>query len=143
MSASPADPVETVRSFLLALESGDLDTAIPLLAEDVEYTNVSLPAMHGRDRVERALRAFQGFGAGFRVHFHTVATEGGTVLTERTDAMVFGRVEPRFWVYGRFEVRNGQIAVWRDSFDWADLIVGLVRGIAGAFGPALNRRWPG
>ena len=77
------------------------------------------------------------------MHFHTVATEGNTVLTERTDALVFGRVEQRFWVYGRFEVRDGRIAVWRDSFDWADLIVGLLRGIAGAVVPALNRRWPG
>ena len=143
MSASPADPAATVRAFLLALEADDLDTALPLLAEDVEYTNVSLPPMHGRDRVERALRSFQKRGAGFRVHFHAVAAEGNTVLTERTDALVFGRVEQRFWVYGRFEVRDGRIAVWRDSFDWGDLLIGLLRGTAGAFVPALNRPWPG
>jgi limonene-1,2-epoxide hydrolase len=72
-----------------------------------------------------------------------VATDGDTVVTERTDALRFGRVEQRFWVCGRFEVRDGKIAVWRDYFDWADLLVGLLRGIAGALAPALNRRWPG
>jgi len=143
VNTAPASPAETVKTFLLALEADDLDTALPLLADDVEYVNVSLPPMHGRRRVERAMRSFQKRGAGFRVHFHAVATEGDTVLTERTDALIFGRVEQRFWVYGRFEVRDGRIAVWRDSFDWADLTVGLLRGIAGAFAPALNRRWPG
>ena len=80
---------------------------------------------------------------GFRVHFHTVATSGQTVLTERTDALIFGPVEQRLWIYGRFDVVDGQIVRWRDSFDWLDLLIGLLRGVAGAFVPALNRRWPG
>lgn len=138
------DAAGLVRAFLTALEAGDVDGAVALLDEDVEYVNVSLPAIHGRRRVERVARlTFDRLGAGFRVHFHNVAAEGGTVLTERTDELAFGRVHQRFWVYGRFEVRDGRITVWRDSFDWADLLVGLVRGIAGAFVPALNRRWPG
>ena len=48
----------------------------------------------------------------------------------------------RFWVYGRFELRDGRIAVWRDAFDWLDLAVSFVRGIVGMVAPRLNRRWP-
>jgi limonene-1,2-epoxide hydrolase len=46
-------------------------------------------------------------------------------------------------VYGRFDVIDGRIVLWRDSFDWLDLLIGLIRGVAGALVPALNRPWPG
>ncbi len=142
--ARPTEPAEIVRSFLLALQAGELDEALALLADDVVYTNVSLPTIRGRARIDRLFRPGLERGrAGFRVHFHAVATSGQTVLTERTDALIFGPIEQRLWVYGRFDVVDGQIVLWRDSFDWLDLLIGLVRGIAGAFIPALNRPWPG
>jgi limonene-1,2-epoxide hydrolase len=138
------DPAAIVKTFLLALQDGELDAALELLAEDVVYTNVSLPTIRGRARVDRVFRPlFERLGGRFRVHFHTIATEGQTVLTERTDALGLGRVEQRFWVYGRFDVVDSRIAVWRDSFDWLDITVSIMRGFAGAVVPALNRRWPG
>ncbi len=137
-------PVEVVQRFLLALQAGELDEALALLAEDVTYTNVSLPTVHGRLRTERLFRpAYERFHGGFRVHFHNIAAHGGTVLTERTDALILGPIEQRIWVYGRFEVLDGRITVWRDSFDWLDVLIGLLRGIAGAVFPVLNRPWPG
>jgi limonene-1,2-epoxide hydrolase len=142
MAAS--ENAQTVRTFLEALQAGDLDAALPLLTEDAVWINVSLPAVRGRNKIERINRlGLEKLGGGFRVHFHNIAAEGDTVLTERTDAIRLGRVEQRFWVYGRFEMRDGRIAVWRDSFDWGDIVVSLLRGIAGAFVPSLNRRWPG
>jgi limonene-1,2-epoxide hydrolase len=80
---------------------------------------------------------------GLRVHFHAIAAEGNTVLTDRTDELILGRVRQRVWVYGRFEVDDGKITMWRDSFDWVDVTIALIRGLAGAVVPALNRRWPG
>jgi limonene-1,2-epoxide hydrolase len=137
-------PADVVRTFLLDLQEARLDDALALLAEDVVYTNVSLPTVRGRRRVEGLFRpAYEKLHGGFRVHFHSIAADGGTVLTERTDALIMGRVEQRIWVYGRFEVVDGQITVWRDSFDWFDVLVGLLRGLAGAVIPALNRPWPG
>ena len=107
------------------------------------YTNVSLPTIRGRARVDRLFRpALEKGWGGFRVHFHTIATSGHKVLTERTDALIFGPVEQRIWVYGRFDVIDGRITLWRDSFDWLDVLIGLVRGLAGAVVPALNRPWP-
>lgn len=141
--ATSTDPAEIVKSFLLAFQDGRLDDALALLDDDIVYTNVSLPTIRGRARMTRAVRVWERSGAGFRVHFHEVARDGGIVLTDRTDAIVLGPVEQRFWVYGRFEVRNGRITLWRDSFDWLNLTVGLLRGIAGAIHPRLNRPWPG
>ena len=138
------EPGEIVRSFLIALQVGELDNALELLADDVVYTNVPLPTVRGRRRVDRLFRpALERWHGGFRVHFHNVAVTGNTVLTERTDELVLGRVKQRIWVYGRFEVSDGKITLWRDSFDWFDVLVGLVRGLAGALVPALNRPWPG
>jgi limonene-1,2-epoxide hydrolase len=141
--ATSNDPVEVVRAFLLAMQDGRMDDALALVDDDIVYTNVSLPTIRGKARLARAARLFQRSGAGFRVHFHAIAREGSVVLTDRTDAIVLGPVEQRFWVYGRFEVRDGKITLWRDSFDWLDITVSLLRGIAGAIRPSLNRRWPG
>ena len=136
-----AEPVAVVRDFLEALERDDVDAAMALLTEDAVWINVSLPAVRGRDRIERICRLGAGRG-GFRVHFHTMAADGDVVLTERSDALRFGPVEQRFWVHGRFELRDGRISVWRDAFDWRDYVASLLRGVAGAVAPGLNRSWP-
>jgi limonene-1,2-epoxide hydrolase len=138
----PTDAADVVTSFLRALEAGDTERAMGLLAPDAVWINVSLPTVRGRDRIERICGLGLKTGGHFRVHFHHVATHGNVVLTERTDALGRGRFEQRFWVYGRFELEDGRIKLWRDSFDWLDILVSLVRAVAGAFAPALNRRWP-
>jgi limonene-1,2-epoxide hydrolase len=99
---NPTDPADVVRGFLEALAADDLDGALALLAQDVVWINVSLPAVRGRRAVERICRLSLRAGGGFRVHFHAVAAEGDVVLTERTDALTLGRFEQRFWVMGRF-----------------------------------------
>jgi hypothetical protein len=40
-----------VDRFLTLLAEGDVDQAVDLLAEDVDYTNVSLPTIRGRETV--------------------------------------------------------------------------------------------
>ena len=70
---------------------------------------------------------------------HHSATDGEVVLTDRTDQITLGRFRARFWVYGRFVVRDGQIAVWRDCFDWLDVTIAIMRGLAGMLVPAANR----
>ena len=144
-NAGPAtEPAEVVKSFLLGLQAGELDQALELLDENVTWINVTLPTIRGRRAAERVFRTLmEKLPGGFRVHFHAIAAEGNTVLTDRTDELIFGRVRQRVWVCGRFEVNDGKITLWRDSFDWIDVLIGLVRGLAGAAVPALNRRWPG
>jgi limonene-1,2-epoxide hydrolase len=141
-AAAPA-PADIVVEFLHAMARFDLDTALGLVAEDLEYINVSLPTIHGRARLERLARPiFQPGRMGFNVYLHHVATEGDVVLTDRVDEINFRRFASRFWVYGRFVVRDGKIAVWRDSFDWLDVTIGNLRGLVGLVAPALNRRMP-
>jgi limonene-1,2-epoxide hydrolase len=140
-----SEAVATVESFLRALEADDFDAAVGMLAPDARWINVTLPEVRGRDSIERILRwSSEHLNGTFRVHLHNLATDGSNVvLTERTDELGRGRFAHRFWVYGRFELRDGKIAIWRDSFDWADVLIGLVRAIAGIAAPRLNRSWPG
>ena len=132
-------PAEVVRRFLDLLEAGDVAGATSLMAADVDYMNVSLPTIRGRERVRRALtRALAVRGAAFEAYIHTITTDDDTVLTERTDVLIVGPVRIQIWVCGRFDVRDGQIVLWKDYFDWGNVAAATVRGLLGAVVPALR-----
>ena len=132
-----------VEPFLEFLRRGDIDRAVELMAVDVEYTNVGLPTMHGRERVRRAFRATLGrAGAGFEVYVHAISVDGPTVLTERTDVLKFGRLRVQFWVCGRFEVHDGQIVLWRDYFDYMAVAAATIRGLLGTVVSAARAKPP-
>jgi limonene-1,2-epoxide hydrolase len=129
-----AHPVEIL---LTALQNQDVDGAGAVLDENLVYQNVGFPTIRGRARAMKLFRGMEG-RAGFEVKTHRIAVNGSTVLTERTDALVFGRVRLQFWVCGVFEVTNGRITLWRDYFDMFDFSKALVRGVVGAIIPAVR-----
>jgi limonene-1,2-epoxide hydrolase len=142
-SRSDSTATLVVEPFLEFLRRRDIDRAVELMAVDVEYTNVGLPTMHGRERVRRALRATLGrAGAGFEVYVHAISADGPTVLTERTDVLKFGRLRVQFWVCGRFEVHEGQIVLWRDYFDYMAVAAATIRGLLGTVVPAARAKPP-
>ena len=126
-----------VETFLTSLQDRDLTTAESLLAENIVYENVGLPTIRGRARVVKLFRGLEG-RAGFEVKFHRNVAEGPTVLNERTDALVFGPLRLQFWVCGVFEVYDGRITLWRDYFDYLDMVKATVRGVIGIAIPALR-----
>ena len=143
-AAPSADPAGVVEALFRAFEECDAEAALALVADDIAYANVSLPTVYGRPRLAELMRlALRPGTTGFRVHFNYVMSEGDVVLTDRVDEVRFRRFVMRFWVYGRFVVRDGLITLWRDSFDWFDLTVAALRGLAGLLSPGLNRRMPG
>ncbi len=136
-------PMQVVERFLALLCAKDVDGASDLLAEDVEYVNVGLPAVHGRERVRRLLRVTLGRpGAGFEVYTHTISANGSSVLTERTDVLVFRRLRIQFWVCGRFDVRDGQVVLWRDYFSLTSYTAATLRGLLGVVTPAVRAKPP-
>lgn len=131
MSAVETTPeIEVVQAFLTALEYLDIDRAADLLAPDVVYQNVSLPAAHGADTVRKQLGLLAKYCTGFEARIHRIAANGTTVLTERTDVLARGRFSAEFWVCGVFEVVDGKITSWRDYFDWANLLAAFAKGAA-------------
>ncbi len=143
-TSTDSESADVVVEFLRALAAYDVDAALDLVADDLVYSNVSLPTIHGRDGLERIARPWLRPGRmGFNVHLNHVAADNNVVLTDRIDELSFGRFASRFWVYGRFVVGDdGKIAVWRDSFDWLDVTIGNLRGLAGLLSPSLNRQMP-
>jgi limonene-1,2-epoxide hydrolase len=138
-----AEPTTVVKRFLDLLEDGEVDAAVELLAVDVRYENVGLPTVHGRERVRRLFHAMmRAPGAGFEAYMHSVSSDGSTVMTERTDVLKVGRVVVQLWVCGRFDVRDGQIVLWRDYFDQITFVLALLRGLAGAVLPVVRARPP-
>jgi len=135
-------PTAVVERFLGLLAAADLDGAMELVAPDVVYENVSLPTVHGRERMRRLFSAGYERGGGFEVYVHAISAAGPTVLTERTDVLKLGRLRVQLWVCGRFDVRDGQIVLWRDYFDWMNSTGAIARGLLGAVIPALRPNPP-
>lgn len=128
----------TVQAFLFALAEEEFDTAESLAGPDLIWQNVGLPSMRGRARIMKVLRRSKG-RVGFAVKFHNIAQDGDTVLTERTDAITLGPLRLQFWVCGTFQVRDGQVTVWRDYFDFFDFMVKApLRAVAAAVFPRLR-----
>jgi limonene-1,2-epoxide hydrolase len=122
---------------------GDVDGAVELLAVDVEYKNVSLPAVHGRERVRRLFGATLGrTRSGFDVYLHAFSALGPTVLTERTDVLKVRRLRVQVWVCGRFDVHDGKIVLWRDYFDHLNFNAAMIRGMIGVVLPAVRAKPP-
>ena len=132
------DNAHTVEVFLSALQAQDIEGAGAVLDENLVYENVGFPTIRGRARAMKLFRGMEG-RARFEVKTHRIAVNGSTVLTERTDALVFGPVRLQFWVCGVFEVRDGRITLWRDYFDMFDFTKAIVRGLAGAVIPGLRQ----
>ena len=135
--SSQIDNAHTVEVFLAALQDQDIDAAGAVLDEHLVYQNVGFPTIRGRARAMKLFRGMEG-RARFEVKTHRIAVNGSTVLTERTDALVFGPVRLQFWVCGVFEVQDGRITLWRDYFDMFDFTKALARGVLGAVVPALR-----
>ena len=128
----------TVEVFLNALQEQDFDTAGAVLADDLVYQNVGWPTIHGRSRAMKLFRGMQG-RMGFEVKIHRIAADGAAVLTERTDALIFGPLRIQFWVCGAFEVHDGRITLWRDYFDLLDMVKATARASAATVFPSLRR----
>jgi limonene-1,2-epoxide hydrolase len=139
----PLTPTPVVERFLHLLCTKEIDAASDLLAPNVEYTNVGLPTIRGRERVRRVLKASLGpAGAGFEVHMHAISASGESVLTERTDVLSYRRLRIQIWVCGRFDVQDGEIVLWRDYFSATNFIAATLWGLLGVAIPAVRAKPP-
>lgn len=128
-------PGDLVHRFITAIEQDRLDEALTLLADDVEYDNVPMGAVHGPEAVQQTLAPFLGaFEEVEWVVRHQVASgtlESGVVMNERIDRFRSGDRWLELPVAGLFVVQGGRITLWRDYFDRGtlmDLFAALQQG---------------
>ncbi|MGX9294268.1 limonene-1,2-epoxide hydrolase family protein [Tsukamurella paurometabola] len=134
------DEQATVLTFLADMQDGRAAEAVAAFDEDVVYTNVGLATLRGRNRAGRVIRLLALPALGFGVEVTSIASDGAVVLTERIDELRVGPLRVRFWVCGRFDVRDGRIALWRDYFDNLDIAKGVLRGVLALAIPAAQRK---
>jgi limonene-1,2-epoxide hydrolase len=108
---------DVVTDFIRRIEGKDLEAALELLADDVEYDNVPMGKVHGRDAVRDTLGGFLAGCDEIEWVVHRQAAEGDLVLNERTDRFRTGSGWMELPVAGVFELHDGRITLWRDYFD--------------------------
>lgn len=142
-STTAKSPIGVVTKFFDHLAEGNVDAAVDMMDVDVSYINVSTPAIRGRERVRRVLKAAtRAKTAAFEVYIHAISEEGGVVLTERTDVLIWGPMRAQIWVCGRFDIRDGTIVLWKDYFDWVNFTLAVLRGLVGIVVPGLRAKAP-
>lgn len=121
-------PAETVGAFITAIEANDLDRALALVSDDVEYDNVPLGKVHGPQAMRDTLAPMLGAASVIEWVVRRQAAEGNLVFNERLDRFQL----PSGWievaVSGVWEVDDGKITLWRDYFDEASFRRQLATG---------------
>ncbi len=108
---------QTVTTFIRALEHKDLDAALALVTDDVEYDNVPMGKRFGPAAIREGLEPFFAPCTAIDwVILHQVAS-GDVVMNERLDRFEIGGRWIELPVAGLFVLRDGRIALWRDYFD--------------------------
>lgn len=140
LTDTTTDNIRTVEVFLNALQDEDFDTVDASFDDNLVYENVGLSRIRGGRRTAKLLSRMQG-RVGFEVKIHRIAADGSAVLTERTDALIFGPLRIQIWACGIFEVHNGRITLWRDYVDVYDMLKAFVRGLVALVIPPLKARF--
>ena len=118
---------EIVNTFMARVSAMDLDGALELVADDVEYDNVPMGPVHGPDGIRSVYAQLEGTVDKMEWIVHRQVASGDLVLNERTDRFGSGDKWADLPVAGVFEVHDGKITLWRDYFD----LTGMMTSIGG------------
>lgn len=121
-------PLEVVHAFLAAAEKRDYDVSLPLLAEDVEYQNMPLPPVHGKQAVKDTLEFLMAATQDGEWRVDRELASGDLVMNERVDRFLIDGTWAELPVAGVFVVRDGVITLWRDYFDLKTIMDQLPAG---------------
>ena len=116
-------PGELVTRFIDAIVANDLDAASSLVSDDIEYDNVPMGKVNGKEAFRSFLGPFLDSALEIEWIIHHQVASGdlgnGVVMNERVDRfkMAGGWMEPP--VAGLFVIQDGLITLWRDYFDLA------------------------
>ena len=123
-----SNATEIVNKFLVAAAKRDYDTALPLLTEDVEYQNMPIAPVKGREAVKEQLEALLAMGGDSEWKVLREVADGDVVMNERVDRFEMGGKWADLPVMGVFVLRDGLIAEWRDYFDLQTIMSQIPQG---------------
>jgi limonene-1,2-epoxide hydrolase len=108
---------QVVRDFCAAASLRDAEALRPYLSDDIVYHNIPMDPAEGIDATMALLNMFIGLCEALEFEIHHLASDGSTVLTERTDTFTMHGTRAPLPVMGAFHVVDGKITAWRDYFD--------------------------
>jgi limonene-1,2-epoxide hydrolase len=112
---------QVVRDFCAAASTRDPEVLRAFFSDDVVYHNIPMEPAEGIEAAMAVITMFVGMCDALEFELHHLASDGATVLTERTDIFTIkGKAAP-LPVMGAFHVVDGKITAWRDYFDMAQV----------------------
>jgi limonene-1,2-epoxide hydrolase len=112
---------QVVRDFCAAASTRDPEVLRGFFADDVVYHNIPMEPAEGIEATMAVIDMFVNMCEGLEFEVHHLASDGATVLTERTDRFTIGGKTAPLPVMGAFHVADGKITAWRDYFDMAQV----------------------
>ncbi len=116
-----ASAEQVVRDFCAVVSTRDPEAMRPFFSEDIVYHNIPMEPAEGIDATMAVIKMFVGIGEALEFEIHHLASDGSTVLTERTDSFTINGKKSPLPVMGAFHVVDGKITAWRDYFDMAQV----------------------
>ena len=125
-------PLETVMTFMKAMERKDYDSGLQYVAKDLVYINSPDTRVTGPEGVRAVLEPFFDPIEENEFVIHRTLAQDNQVVLERLDRH---RI-PQGWfelpVTGVFEVNDGKITYWREYFDLATITDAMTKLMGGA-----------
>ena len=112
---------QVVRDFCAAASTRDPEVLRAFFSDDVVYHNIPMAPAEGIDATMAVIDMFLGMCEALEFEVHHVASDGSTVLTERTDVFTMKGKSAPLPVMGAFDAVDGKITAWRDYFDMAQV----------------------
>jgi len=112
---------QVVRDFCTAASTRDPTVLRAFFSNDVVYHNIPMEPAEGIEATMVVIDMFLGMCDALEFEVHHLASDGTTVLTERTDNFTIKGKSAPLPVMGCFEVVDGKITAWRDYFDMAQV----------------------
>jgi limonene-1,2-epoxide hydrolase len=112
---------QVVREFCAAFSKRDPELLRSYFADDIVYHNIPMDPAEGIEATMGVINMFLGMSDAMEFEIHHLASDGSTVLTERTDTFTMNGKTAPLPVMGAFHVADGKITAWRDYFDMAQV----------------------
>ena len=112
---------QVVRDFCAAASTRDPAVLRSFFTDDVVYHNIPMAPAEGIEATMAVIDIFVGMCETMEFEIHHLASDGSTVLTERTDTFTIKGQTAPLPVMGAFHVTDGKITAWRDYFDMAQV----------------------
>jgi limonene-1,2-epoxide hydrolase len=112
---------QVVRDFCAAASTRDAAVLRGFFSDDVVYHNIPMDPAEGIDATMAVIDMFVDMCDALEFQVHHLASDGTTVLTERTDVFTIKGTSAPLPVMGAFHVVDGKITAWRDYFDMAQV----------------------